>query len=330
MSNRKQASYSKPKETQQQPSEVCISFSGCIPRPHVSRYYLAKQRHASAQGKKIQAYVLRLSFILPRGEKSTSTYVNCAIQELLPTAAPWQDKFCFPRLNALLPSWIPLLPPRGKKAKFLPLIWNYPSSYQQRPQRAEGRANEPLCLWSQWQLRWHCGIHVRRVIHAVKNPQELVCKNRQSSGNGCHTIHIWAWSLCPGRGPPGGRCPCHLRMQVHRIKSCLGSLTIQLKHQLEPWGHITQTPSNTYILTCVFPLSVHIADFCYWSPIQTSWVGCFASWLTIGIDGKASQETALISFSFFDDQISLADAVCKRWWEPCKESWYTLSMHKAE
>ena len=88
--------------------------------------------------------------------------------------------------------------------------------------------------------------------------------------------------------------------------------------------------TNTYILTCVFPLSVHIADFCYWSPIQTSWVGCFASWLTIGIDGKASQETVSISFSFFDDQISLADAVCKRWWEPCKESSYTLSMHKAE
>ena len=127
MSNRKQASYSKPKETQQQPSEVCISFSGCIPRPHVSGYYLAKDMLHKGT---IQ--ILRIffsSFYSFYREERWET--NCAIQKL-PTA----DKFCFPSeciaqldsAPATLVIW------KKKKTKFLQFLpfSNYPSSYHDR------------------------------------------------------------------------------------------------------------------------------------------------------------------------------------------------------
>ena len=69
--------------------------------------------------------------------------------------------------------------------------------------------------------------------------------------------------------------------------------------------------TNTYLPACFHCLFI-LQTFAIEVLSKSSWVGCFASWLTIGIDGKASQGTASISFSFFDDQISLAGAVCKR------------------
>ncbi len=153
MSNRKQASYSKPKETQQQPSEVCISFSGCIPRPHVSGYYLAKDMLHKGT---IQ--ILRIffsSFYSFYREERWET--NCAIQKL-PTA----DKFCFPsECIAQLDSAPATLVYNLKKKKRS----SYSSCLSQITLRLTTiEYDGPQQWWGE-----HMSMHGSRLIHAGRN-----------------------------------------------------------------------------------------------------------------------------------------------------------------
>lgn len=263
MSNRKQASYSKPKETQQQPSEVCISFSGCIPRPHVSRYYLAKQRHAAAQGKKIQAYVLRLSFISPRGEKSTSTYVNCAIQELLPTAAPSHGRagqVLLPAFECIAAQLDSALATSGKKSEVLAFDLKLPFILPAKKPESRGESKwnfvfvksvaTSMTLWDTWQQ-----IDTRSQKPGRAGLQEQTEQWQWLS----YYSHLSMKPLSRARSPWWSMSlPFENASPQDQIVSRISDNTTKTSARALRTHH-----TNTYILTCVFPLSVHIADFCY-------------------------------------------------------------------